>query len=129
MVRLHDGCTLIPQWVMMGMFDTRIMSGRSAGKHQHHSCVMHSLKQKRCTMLPWKEVRGKCSAPGKSSSVNFNCAAHEDCSFLPYPKVKGEGKRWKSGPETHIFNTLVYFTEVRDCEKVSEPPSLLTLWN
>lgn len=61
--------------------------------------------------------------------MNLDCAVHEDYSFLPYPKVKGEGRRWKSGPEAHVFNTLVYFIEVRDCEKVREPPGLLIFWN
>lgn len=96
-----------------------------------HSYMMHNPQQERCTVLPWKGVRRKRSADGewKSSSVNIDHAVHEDFSFLPYPKVKGEGRRWKTGPETHVFNTLVYFIEVRDRDKVSEPPSSLTLWN
>lgn len=113
----------------LGIVYARLLSGKADGKHQHHFYVMHNRKWERCTVLPWKGVRGKSSAAGewKSSSVNLGCAVHEDFSFLPYPKVKGEGRRWKNAPATHVFNTLVYFIEVRDKE-VSDQVSHPAYW-
>lgn len=94
------------EWILYKAFEW--------GKYQH-SYVMHNPKQERCMVLPWKGVRGKGSAAGegKRSTVNFDCAVHQDSPFRPYQKVKGEERKWKSGPETGIFNNLVYFIEVR----------------
>lgn len=63
MVRLRDGCMLIPLWVTMGMFYTRLLSGKFAGKPQCHSYMMHNPQWERCfgTALERDERQAFCS--------------------------------------------------------------------
>lgn len=116
MVRLHDGCMLIPQWVMMGMFYTRLLSGKSAGKPQHHSYIMHNPQRERCfgTALGRGERKAFCSWRVKEQFCEACLLFMRIVLSFLIKKIKGEGRRWKSGPEMGLFNTLVCFIEVGD---------------
>lgn len=91
-----------------------------------HSYGMHNPQRERCVVLPWKGVRGAFFRWKEQFCEPWLCCSW-GLFFPALSKLKSEGRRWKSGPETCIY--LVYFIEVRDCDKVTEPPSSLTLWN
>lgn len=129
--RLHDGCTLMSKWVVMCVFCTWLLSWKPAGKHQQDaqqllSCMVHNPKQERCYSVGFAQgpdARYLQLVSGRPNMWSLMCAIHEDCSFLALKKkkiknIKVEGRRWESGPEMDVFNTLVRFIEVGDWRKL-----------